>query len=228
MKVIDFGCKNYEEILLLQRELFQKIIQEKKVNGRAGEEYLLIGEHFPVITLGRRADKRNVLIRPEKLEEKGLKIYEIERGGDTTYHCPGQLIAYPILDLSLHKLGVKKYVDLLEESVIILLNRHGIRAKRIPGATGVWIKEGDGEERKICAIGVKCSHFCTMHGLALNVNADLSGFDMINPCGFKDRGVTSIAKELKEIQDFEEIKKEFSDIFLSLIFSFEEILDLSE
>lgn len=228
IKIHDYGCSDYEKILIKQREFFQKIIEEKREKGHPEEEYILIGEHNPVITLGKHADKANILLDKTSLKEKGIKIYEIERGGDVTYHCPEQLVVYPIVDLKNHKLGVKKYVEILEESVIRLLKLYGINGERISGATGVWIRKESGEEKKICAIGVKCSHFCTMHGLALNVNSDLKGFEMINPCGFKDKGVTSMESELGRKLDFETIKKEFSAIFLSLIFPFEEVFDFPE
>ena len=164
---------------------------------KEGKEYILIGEHYPVITLGRRAAEMNVLLPDSVLDKRGIKKYHIGRGGDVTFHGPGQLILYPILDLEKHRLGVKEYVNILEETVIRLLDKYGIKGERIEGATGVWIGKGTEEERKICAMGIKCSRFCTMHGLALNVDMDLSGFKMINPCGFKDKGVTSIYEEIK-------------------------------
>ena len=235
IEIIDFGLGNYREILTMQTSFFENLISEKK-SGVRGKEYLLIGEHPPVITLGRKAKENNVLLSISLLKERGIETFHIGRGGDVTYHCPGQLILYPILDLQSHKLGVKDYVNLLEESVILLLREYGITADRIEGATGVWIDKGKADERKICAIGIKCSHFCTMHGLALNVTSDLSGFSMINPCGFIDKGVTSLQNELclkqasgrkpskenscyegEEIS-FEDVKKRLSDIFLSLIF----------
>ena len=228
MRIIDFGISSYGEILDMQRHLFQKMITEKQLNGKVEEEYLLVGEHKPVITKGRHAKKENLLAGYEKLRDKGIDIYDIERGGDITYHCEGQLVAYPLIDLQAHGLGVKKYVDLLEETILRLINKYNIRGKRIEGATGVWIGESYVDERKIAAIGIKCSRFCTMHGIALNVNSDLSGFKLINPCGFTDKGVTSIMKETGKFSDMEVVKKEFSNIFLSLIFPFEEILYFAE
>lgn len=230
VKVIDFGIGKYEEILNSQRELFGSLVKDKK-EGREGEEFILIGEHFPVITLGRRAHESNVLIPQNILNERGIELYKIERGGDVTYHGPGQLIVYPILDLEKHRFGVKDYVNLLEETVIKLLQNYGIKGERVDGATGVWIDKGSKKERKICAIGIKCSRFCTMHGLALNVNPDLTGFSLINPCGFVDKGVTSLQKETGNFASenaMSIIKKDFLHIFLSLIFPFEEILYLSK
>lgn len=227
IEVRDFGLGNYEEILNLQNSLFETLISDKK-NHHNSEETILIGEHPSVITLGRRAKIENILVADSLLSDRCIRIYKIGRGGDVTYHCQGQLIVYPILDLDYHKLGVKKYVELLEETVIRLLDKYGIKGERIEGATGVWIGKGSGKERKICAIGIKCSHFCTMHGLALNVNADLSGFNLINPCGFTNKGVTSMKEELGVEIDMGKIKREFLHIFLSLIFPFEEFLDFLE
>lgn len=230
VEVIDFGLKNYSEVLILQESLFREIIKNKN-EGIKGKEYVLIGEHYPVITLGRRAKESNVLMSKEFLKNKGIELFHIGRGGDVTYHCTGQMIVYPILDLEKHKLGVKDYVNILEETVIKLLEKYGIKGERIEGATGVWISKNSSNERKICALGIKCSHFCTMHGLALNVNADLSGFSLINPCGFQDKGVTSIESELNSLKkslDMKEIKREFLNIFLSLVFPFQKVLYLPE
>lgn len=227
IEIIDFGLQDYGVTLDIQKNLFSKLIEAKR--GKKGEkEYLLLGEHPDVITLGRRAQESNVLYPEKYLKKKGIGIYHIGRGGDVTFHCPGQLIAYPILDLDKYKLGVKEYVNLLEEAVIRLLEKYGVKGERVEGATGVWIEKDTPKERKICAIGVKCSFFCSMHGLALNINSDLTGFQLINPCGFKDKGVTSLQIETGEKIDMEKLKVEFSDIFLSLIFSFKEVLDLSE
>lgn len=227
IKIIDFGIEDYESILSLQTSYFQKLLENKK-NRKEGNEYILIGEHYPVITKGRRADDGNILMPESMLEKEGVKIYATGRGGDVTFHGPGQMIVYPILDLDKHSLGLKQYVDLLEESVIRLLESYGIKGERIEGATGVWIGKGEAEERKICAMGLKCSRFCTMHGLALNINTDLKHFSYINPCGFKDKGVTSMEKELVNALPIENIKKEYLHILLSLIFPFEEVFDFAE
>lgn len=232
MEVIDFGLKEYGEVLERQRVLFNGLVENKK-EGKIGKEFILIGEHYPVITLGRRAKEENVLLSEVLLNSKGIKLYHIERGGDVTFHNPGQLIIYPIIDLERHKLGVKDFVSHLEECVIQFLGKYGIKGERIEGKTGVWIGKGTNNERKICAIGIKCSRFCTMHGLALNICNDLEGFSLIFPCGFKDKGVTSMKTELmktsrdkkrngaEEINSneikVEEIKKEFLQIFLSLL-----------
>ena len=223
----------------MQQDLFNSLV-EAKISRKPIQEFILLGEHLPVITMGRRANPANVLISPQALQNKGIDFFNIERGGDATYHCPGQLIVYPILDLDSHHLGIKDYVSILEEAVIRLLNKYDIKGERIQGATGVWLGKNTPEERKICAIGIKCSRFCSMHGLALNVCSDLAGFSFINPCGFQDKGVTSIEKELaavnasdkkginhslngveySESELMKKIKEDFLDIFLGLIFPF--------
>ena len=227
LEIIDFGTEDYENVLNLQQQCFDQLIQDKKA-GKEGKEYILIGEHYPVITLGRKAKESNILASPDSLALKGIRSYHIGRGGDVTFHCPGQLIIYPILDLERHGLGVKDYVDILEESVIRLLANHNIKGERVEGATGVWLGKNTPEERKISAIGIKCSRFCTMHGLSLNINADLSGFHLINPCGFQDKGVTSMKIEKGIEFEIEKLKKEFLHIFLGLIFPLQEVLHFPE
>lgn len=229
IEIIDFGVKEYGEILKYQEILFNRLIEEKKNLGKAEKEYVLIGEHLPVITMGRRAKRENLLVSEEYLARNNVGLFQVGRGGDFTYHCLGQMVVYPILDLEKHGLGVKTYVELLEETVIRWLTKYGIKGERIDGATGVWIDSG-ANERKICAIGVKCSRYCSMHGLSLNVNADLRGFTLINPCGFQDKGVTSFIKEVgKDIEiSIEKAKEEILDIFLGLIFPFKEVLDFSK
>lgn len=218
IKIIDFGVSDYAETLARQLDLFGILTESKKSKEKIEKEYILIGEHKPVYTLGRRGKESNFLISEKLLSEKGIQVFKIERGGDVTYHAPGQLIVYPILDLEKHHLGVKDYVNLLEEAVIRLLAKYNIKGERVEGATGVWIDKGKTTERKICAIGIKCSRYCSMHGLALNINTDLTGFSYINPCGFTDKGVTSLKEEGSQIFDMNKIKEEFLDIFLGLIF----------
>lgn len=227
VKVLDFEIMEYKPVLLRQEEYFNHLIRSKKNLG-VGEEYILIGEHPSVITMGRRAKKENILISAPELKERGIEIFQVGRGGDVTFHCEGQIILYPIIDLEKHGVSVKEYVSILEESVIRTLQKYGIKGERVEGATGVWVGKDSNDERKICAIGVKCSHFCTMHGLALNVNSDLSGFTLINPCGFIDKGVTSMEKETGYQLNIKEVKRELLITFLSLMFPFEEILHLLE
>lgn len=217
LKIIDKGVTDYGEMLSLQRKLFGEMVSMKKAGIKIEEEYILFTEHRPVVTLGRHAREDNVLLSAESLEGKGIGLYHIERGGDVTYHGPGQIVAYPLIDLENHRLGVKDYVNLLEETVIRTIAEYGIKGERVEGASGVWIGKGTADERKICALGVKCSRFVTMHGLALNVNTDMSGFEVINPCGFKDKGVTSIARELGAEVDMEEAKMNIARHFRSLL-----------
>lgn len=217
IEIRDLGRMSYAEAWKLQHLLFDGMVEVKKQGRKPDKEYLLLVEHPPVVTLGKHAHESNLLLPEEMMEARGVECFHVERGGDVTYHGPGQLVAYPILDLERHHLGVKDYVDLIEESVIRTIASYGIKGERVDGASGVWIGKGTPSERKICALGVKCSRFCTMHGLALNVNTDLSGFSIINPCGFVDKGVTSMSRETGRDMDFEEVKRRFSDIFLSLI-----------
>lgn len=205
--VIDEGTKDYGEMLLRQKDLFSSMVMLKKDKKPLSKEYLLLVEHNPVITLGKHAKEYNLLLSEEEAVNRGVGMYHIERGGDVTFHGPGQLVVYPILDLEYHHLGVKDYVNLLEEAVILTLGEFNIKGERVEGASGVWIEKGSRKERKICALGIKCSRFVTMHGLALNVNTDLTGFQMINPCGFVDKGVTSMAQELGKEIDMDDIKK---------------------
>ena len=216
IQIIDFGVEKYDKVLDLQHSFFDKLVEGKRT-GEPCSEYILIGEHEPVVTLGRRANERNLLCSQDELRNKGIDVFKIGRGGDVTIHNPGQLIIYPILDLEKHGLGVKDYVDLLEETVITLLRKYKIVGEKIKGATGVWIDAGTEKERKISAIGIKCNRFCTMHGLSINVNNSLEGFSLINPCGFTDKGVTSILQENEEKIEMQEIKGEILRIFLSLL-----------
>lgn len=215
----DLGITDYNDTLAIQRDIFGQLVENKKNKIRNYKNYLLLTEHLPVITLGRHADHNNVLLDDSRLKSIGVNKIEIERGGDVTFHGPGQLVVYPLIDLDEFNIGIKDYVRLIEETVILALRQSGIEGMRKAGAPGVWINI-EGPEKKICALGIKSSRFCVMHGFALNINTDLSGFMMINPCGFKDYGVTSIKEITGENQSIDKIKKIVSDIFLSLIFSF--------
>lgn len=217
LNIIDEGIKDYEEMLTKQRTIFASMVEQKKNGIPIEKEYLFFVEHPSVITLGKHAKESNILINKEELLRHGISIHHIERGGDVTFHSPGQLVAYPLIDLESHHIGVKDYVNILEESVIRTLSHLGIKGERVSGASGVWIDAGTDKERKICALGVKCSRFVTMHGLALNVNNNLNGFHLINPCGFIDKGVTSIAKELNKNVNINIIKSELADHFKELI-----------
>lgn len=207
LEIIDKGIIEYEEMLSLQRELFTNMVEKKKKHLPLEKEYIFMVEHNPVLTLGKHAKVTNVLLSDHELKNKGIQLYRIERGGDVTYHGPGQLVVYPIIDLETHNLGIKNYVNMLEEAVITTLAYFGLYGERVEGASGVWIDAGTERERKICALGIKCSRYVTMHGLALNVNTDLNGFHMINPCGFIDKGVTSISSELCNDVDINIVKR---------------------
>ncbi len=207
----NFRIAPYRLIWDRQRELRDSIVERKVGKLPVTDEYLLIGEHPPVYTLGFHGNAANLLVTEAMLQARGCECIRIERGGDITYHGPGQLIAYPIIDLQSHGLGVKGYIDLLEESVIGLLAEYGVKGERVKGATGVWLGAGTPREHKICAIGVKVTRGVTMHGFALNVNTDLSAFQAINPCGFIDKGVTSLALELGNPLDMSEVKMKLTD-----------------
>ena len=213
----DLGRIRYKEAWDYQERLFEGGIQEKleKVEGK--KQFLLFCEHEHVYTLGKSGNRQNLLIARHICESKNIDLHEIDRGGDITYHGPGQLVVYPIIDLEAFGLGVKKYISLLEDVVIETLKPYGIRGEKDDKAMGVWIDAGNPvKARKICAIGVRASRFVTMHGLALNVNSDLSYFDYINPCGFTDRGVTSMARELKKEVDFVEVSRRMRAEFVRL------------
>jgi lipoyl(octanoyl) transferase len=212
LHVIDAGLVEYREMWQRQLDLFGELVNRKVAGEAITDEHLILVEHKPVYTLGRHGKPENLLIDRELLAQRGIECIPIERGGDITFHGPGQLVAYPIIDLESHHLGIKHYVDMLEETVIRLIARYGIKGERVDGATGVWIGNN-----KICAIGVRCSHFITMHGIGLNVNTDLSYFNAINPCGFTTKGVTSIAREIGHDVDMRQVKNQFTEIFKSLI-----------
>jgi len=210
----DIGVKDYKDTWDLQESIFRKLI-DNKVNrdqSSPGEENsdngtLIFVEHPHVYTLGKSGSENNLLIDYLQLQAKDAKFYKIDRGGDITYHGPGQIVGYPIFDLERLKIGLREYIYRIEEAIILTISNFGITGLRLEGATGVWLdSEIKGKARKICAIGVKSSRFVTMHGFAFNVNTDLNFFNYINPCGFTDKGVTSLENELGGKQDFEEIK----------------------
>lgn len=213
----DLQTMPYREAWELQKRYFAYCLEQKGSCGYVQNEKVFLVEHPHVYTLGFHGNAQNMLLNIEQLNKRGIEFVKIERGGDITYHGPGQLVVYPIIDLNRHSLGVKSYIDKLEECIIRLLDYYGIKGERVQGATGVWIDINTPNERKICAIGVKCSRFITMHGLALNVNTDLSYFSAINPCGFIDKGVTSIEKEVGTKVSIETIKEQFKTIFLEVL-----------
>lgn len=196
-RFIDLRDAPYREVLDKQHEIFHRKVECRRQGLPVGDDWLITVTHRPVYTLGRHADPANV-VRREWLSARGAEIVDIDRGGDVTFHGPGQIVVYPIIDLQARGMGIKAYVGCLEEAVIRTLSGYGIAGGRVEGATGVWLGIATESERKICAIGLRCSRFITMHGLALNVSTDLSWFSAINPCGFTDKGVTSLYHELGE------------------------------
>lgn len=229
----NLGRIRYKEAWDYQEKLFESIVRAKsdmrskwegedkvgkceKFYAERGEkeQYLLFCEHEHVYTLGKHGDKQNLLIANHVCRSKNIDLHTIDRGGDITYHGPGQLVVYPIIDLEVFGMGIKSYISMLEDVVIDTLDTYGIKGEKDEKAMGVWIDVAVPlRARKICAIGVRASRFVTMHGLALNVNTDLSYFNYINPCGFKDRGVTSIQKELGHEIDFEEASERMKRAF---------------
>lgn len=219
----DLGLSEYGRTWERQELLMREIIEQKQYNLGCPESerttsigHLLFVEHPPVYTLGKSGGQQNLLLSSRELIEKQVSFYKTNRGGDITFHGPGQLVGYPVLDLEIFGMGLRQYIYCLEEVVITSLAQYGITGSRDPEATGVWLDSGLPGARKICAIGVKSSRHVTMHGFALNVNTDLDYFRYINPCGFKDKGVTSMGKELGVLIDFEEIKKTVLACFLSV------------
>ncbi|MFH0761188.1 MAG: lipoyl(octanoyl) transferase LipB [Bacteroidota bacterium] len=219
----DLGLMDYQFAWDYQVSLFDERVNRKLLNRTLPEDqriypdnYLLFVEHPHVYTLGKSGNQNNLLINDEFLKKIGATYYHIDRGGDITYHGPGQIVGYPIFDLEQMGMHIKQYVNTLEESIIQTLKHFGISAGRLNGATGVWLDAGTPRARTICAIGVKASRFITMHGFAFNVNTDLNYFSYINPCGFHDKGVTSLQNELGSKQDIDQVKLILRDNLIRL------------
>ena len=197
----NLGLIDYKDAWDYQEKIFRSTVQ-RKIRIRNGEKlspsenHIIFCEHPHVYTLGKSGDKKNLLLDEDNLKEQNVKYYEINRGGDITYHGPGQLVVYPIFDLDYFFSDIHKFLRYLEESVINTLLEYGIKSTRLDGLTGVWIDVGKTSPRKICAIGVKTSRWVTMHGIGFNINSDLSYFSNIIPCGIQDKAVTSMEKEL--------------------------------
>ncbi len=222
IKLIDLGLKDYKETWNEQEVLFQETIDLKIENRKNNTtyktpNYFIFVEHPHVYTLGKSGDMNNLLLNETQLTEKGATFYKINRGGDITYHGPGQIVGYPILDLDNFFTDIHKYLRFLEEVVILTLDEYGIKAGRSAGETGVWLGVGTPFARKICALGVRTSRWVTMHGFALNVNTNLGYFDNIIPCGIKGKSVTSMEAELNAKIPMDEVKtkilKHFSALF---------------
>lgn len=214
-KFIDLGRKSYRDVWKQQEELLETVKEQKK-QGEPTSNYLLFVEHDPVYTLGRSGKNGNMLMDAVQLRAKHAEYIQVDRGGDITFHGPGQLVVYPVIDMENFSLGVKDYVNDLEEVVIKSLSAYGMKGQRLPGATGVWLDASAKTARKICAIGVRCSQYVTMHGFALNVNTDLDYFNYIHPCGFVDKGVTSMQKELGKEMDMQEVKNCVKNYFVKI------------
>ncbi|MFZ2285607.1 MAG: lipoyl(octanoyl) transferase LipB [Bacteroidales bacterium] len=214
MRVIcdDLGRRDYKETWDYQEQFFNAKVAEKGNPGPAGlrtPDRLILVEHNHVYTLGKSGSEQNLLLDYIQLQAHDASFYRIDRGGDITYHGPGQLVGYPIFDLEGMRIGLRDYISMLEEAIIRCVSRFGIEGGRMEGATGVWIDPASSTRaRKICAIGVRASRHVTMHGFALNVSTDLSYFNHINPCGFTDKGVTSIEKETGKKVDMNVVKIE--------------------
>ncbi|MCD4773781.1 MAG: lipoyl(octanoyl) transferase LipB [Bacteroidales bacterium] len=212
----DLGSIEYKEAWDFQEKLFKESLKLKSQNKEI-PNHLLFCEHPHVYTIGKSGSENNLLINNIELQKRGVSFFKINRGGDITYHGPGQIVGYPIINLEAFSLGVKQYIFLIEEVIIQTLKNYGINAERLDGATGVWLDTSDKlKARKICAIGVKVSRWITMHGFAFNVNTDLNYYNYINPCGFTDKGVTSMEKELGEKVDFREVKELVKENFMRL------------
>jgi lipoyl(octanoyl) transferase len=208
----------YAEAWDYQEVRFDKLVdfKRRKPDTPRPDQYLLFCEHPHVYTLGKSGDEANLLIHKDFLDKIQATYFKTNRGGDITYHGPGQIVGYPILDLEYLDIGLKDYVAILEDSIMELLSAFGIASTRLDGATGVWLDaDHPVKARKICAIGVRSSRYITMHGFALNVNTNLDYFTYINPCGFETKGVTSMQKELGAEQDFGLIKSQLREILMA-------------
>ena len=224
IQLLDLGNKDYKATWEYQEELFKRIVDLKILNRNSTApiptpNFFLYVTHPHVYTLGKSGDVSNLLLSEKQLTEKGATFYKINRGGDITYHGPGQIVGYPILDLENFFTDIHKYLRFLEEAIILSLAEYGLKTERSPGETGVWFDVGTPFARKICAMGVRASRWVTMHGFALNVNADLGYFDNIIPCGIRGKAVTSmhveLGREVNEEEVKEKILKHFSELFES-------------
>ncbi len=214
---IDTGVKDYKECWDLQESLLNEVVAEKRSRHAASpKNFFLLVEHPHVYTLGKSGDEKNLLAHSDLLEKIGATFYKINRGGDITYHGPGQIVGYPIIDLEHFKIGVREYISRMEDAIIATLAEYGLTGARKEGATGVWLDaEHRVRARKICAIGVRVSRYVTMHGFALNVNTDMRYFSYINPCGLTF-GVTSIQQELEKEIPTDEVKMILKEKFNQL------------
>jgi lipoyl(octanoyl) transferase len=210
----DLGMRDYKEVWDLQEELLGEVVTDKRVQGKPSpKNYFLLVEHPHVYTLGKSGDEKNLLAQSDFLKKIEATFYKINRGGDITYHGPGQIVGYPIIDLEYYKTGVRGYIEKMEDAIIAAIAGYGLKGDRKDGATGVWLDaDHPSRARKICAIGVRVSRYVTMHGFALNVNTDMRYFSYINPCGLTF-GVTSIQQELEKEIPIGEVKERLKEQF---------------
>jgi len=217
----DLGLIDYKKCWDYQEELFAEILAVKSSNRKenktvATKNHLIFCEHPHVYTLGKSGDEKNLLVNEDYLKSRGATFHKINRGGDITYHGPGQIVGYPIIDLDNFFTDIHKYLRFLEEAVILTLKEYGLETERSPGETGVWFDVGTSKARKICALGVKSSRWVTMHGFAFNVNSDLSYFGNIIPCGITDKSVTSLQKELGKESNMDEVRNKLKTHLVEL------------
>ncbi|MBN2520553.1 MAG: lipoyl(octanoyl) transferase LipB [Bacteroidales bacterium] len=219
VKLINLGLIEYKKAWDFQESLFNEIIEAKK-NKHRHNNYLIICEHPHVYTIGKSGNKNNLLINSDQLDEKNISFYHTNRGGDITYHGPGQLVGYPVLDLNIFNIGLKEYVNRIEETIIQTLKDFNLDSSRRLNATGVWINpDHPVQAKKICAIGVRSSKYVTMHGFALNINTDLKYYEFINPCGFNKNMVTSMKSELDSNINFKQV-------ITKIIFHFQKLFNV--
>ena len=217
----NLGLIDYKQCWDFQEELFAEILAVKSSNRKENKtistkNHLIFCEHPHVYTLGKSGDEKNLLVNEDYLKSRGATFHKINRGGDITYHGPGQIVGYPIIDLDNFFTDIHKYLRFLEEAVILTLKEYGLETERSPGETGVWFDVGTTKARKICALGVKSSRWVTMHGFAFNVNSDLSYFGNIIPCGISDKSVTSLQKELGKEVDMNEVRNKLKAHLIEL------------
>lgn len=208
----DLGSISYKEAWDYQEILFNELLQAKRED-IISDNYLLFCEHLPVFTMGKSGAESNLLMTREFLHQKGIEYFKSNRGGDITFHGPGQIVGYPILDLEQFDMGVKQYIHAMEEAIIKTLQDYKIESERLEGSTGVWLDTKGKKPRKICAIGVKASRYVTMHGFAFNINTDMNYYSYINPCGITDKTVTSLQNELGKEIDLAEVQEKLKHYF---------------
>ena len=221
IQIVELGIKSFTDALLMQEKYFNEIINIKRSNRKnenktVTKNFMLWVEHTPVITLGKSGKDKNLLLNKNELKKKKIEYYQTNRGGDITFHGPGQIVGYPILDLDNFFTDIHKYLRFLEEIVILTLKEYDLSCERSQGETGVWMDVGTPFARKICAMGVKASRWVTMHGFALNVNTDLSYFDYIVPCGIEGKAITSMENELGKKIPFKGVKEKLTHHFANL------------